>query len=152
MLFVCRHLPANEKVKNPSPEGPALVHPGGVMAFNRRVQVSGFPPKADQVSATKFDTLCRSRTINGLSFTSVGCQLQPNQCSGFRIRCWLICLRQKTWSASGGKPRTDLIYGRANHLWPGPEDQVFYVWIKNLYLYLHDIIKLLFILSCINAF
>jgi len=39
-----------------------------------------------QVSATEADPLGRSRSWNGLSFTSVDLQLLPNQCSGFRIR------------------------------------------------------------------
>ena len=44
-------------------------------------QCSGVPPEADQVSATEFDPLSRSRSLNGLSFTGVGLQLQPNQYS-----------------------------------------------------------------------
>jgi hypothetical protein len=39
-------------------------------------QCSGF---RCQVSATKFDPLCRSRSRKEISFSGVGIQLQPNQ-------------------------------------------------------------------------
>ncbi len=48
--------------KDPGPEGPALVDPGGVMkeaTFTNRVQVSGV---GCQVSATEVDPLNRSRS------------------------------------------------------------------------------------------
>ena len=48
--------------KDPGPEGPALIHPGGVMkvaTFTNRVQVSGV---GCQVSATEVDPLDRSRS------------------------------------------------------------------------------------------
>ena len=51
-----------EVSKNPGPEGPALVHPGGVkwvINFTSSVQVSGF---GCQVSATEVDPLGRSRS------------------------------------------------------------------------------------------
>jgi len=54
-----------------------------VINFTSSVQVSGF---GCQVSATEVDPLGRSRSWSRLSFIGVGLQLQPNQCSGFRIR------------------------------------------------------------------
>ena len=48
--------------KDLGPEGPALVHPGGVIwviTFTSSVQVSGF---GCQVSASEVDPLCRSRS------------------------------------------------------------------------------------------
>jgi hypothetical protein len=48
--------------KDPGPEGPALVHPGGVIwviNFTSSVQVSGF---GCQVSATEVGPLGRSRS------------------------------------------------------------------------------------------
>jgi len=50
------------KSKDPGPEGPALVHPGGMIwmvAFISSFKVSGF---GCQVSVTAFDPLCRSRS------------------------------------------------------------------------------------------
>jgi len=48
--------------KDPGPEGPALLHPGGVkwvINFTSSVQVSGF---GCQVSATEVEPLGRSRS------------------------------------------------------------------------------------------
>jgi len=55
------------KSKDPGPEGPALVHPGGVMWVTTNascVQVSGV--------STEVDPQGRSRSICRLSFIGVG--------------------------------------------------------------------------------
>ena len=53
-----------------------------IVTFTRGDKVSGF---GCQVSATEFDPLCRSRSLNGQSFTRVGLQFLTNWCSWFVI-------------------------------------------------------------------
>jgi hypothetical protein len=58
---------------DPDPEGPALVHPAGV------IWVIPFTSSV-QVSASEVGPLCRSRSWYGRACTGVGLQLQPHQC------------------------------------------------------------------------
>jgi len=79
-----------------------------------RCQVSGVrcqQPKSSRWIAVAYNM--------DLPFTGVGLQVQHTQCPGFRIG---FLLTPDTWHL---KPWTDLTYGRADHLWPGPQDQDF---------------------------
>ena len=74
--------------KDPTSEGPALIHSGRVMkvaATSCRSQVSGF---RCQVSATEVDPLDGSTSRIGFPFTAGDFQPQPKQ--GFWTQDWFL--------------------------------------------------------------